>query len=265
MSNKKRLPVKGKHRQEADRGQKLKDQGDRDFESVYGPKIPGTFNISEDINAMDGVIAMNEETKNLISTVPVEQQEPVQEQGSLFAPAVAEPTVEAMAAAGFNLPKVDTQMPDIPVKNIGPEPPPAEPEEDNDEDEKKPLTLEEKLQKLSNFVKDITGHEIPVNLLKSWKSIHGSIHMLHLGERVFLFRYLKRQEMLQMKANPQYEEMTEDKRDEEIYHKCLLYPKLDTISESGDAAGVMSLIANQVKLNSLFLDEMYVAQMVVKI
>lgn len=263
MVKKKRLPVKGRFADDADRGEKLKEAGKRDFESVYGPKTPGAFNMTDDINAMNGVIAMTKETKNLADGVSAAAST-----DELYAPATPADEL-AFKMAGFKapdtaMPKVDTTMPDIPTSNLGPDN--TAPEEENEEEEeKKPLTTKEKAEELVKFVKAVTGNEIPVDTILAWKQMHGDIFMLHLGEKVFLFRYLKRQEMIQMKANPKYEEMSEDQREEDIYNRCLLFPRVDGVRQAADAAGTMGLIANQVKLQSLFLDEMYVAQMVIKI
>lgn len=268
MVNKKRLPVKGKFAGQANRAQSMKEAGERDFESVYGQKTPDAFSMTEDIKAMEKVIVMPDETKNLIGAPVVVPEQTLLALYDDTAPPTG-PQVDPMAlsAAGFKMPEVNTQMPDIPTTNLGPDNsnPVEEEEKEEKKEDKKPLTPEEKAQELVKFVKSITGHDIPLQTILQWKQMHGDIFMLHLGERVFLFRYLKRQEMLQMKANPKYEELSEDQREEDIYHRCLLYPRVDGLCESADAAGIMGLIANQVKLQSLFLDEMYVAQMVIKI
>lgn len=245
---------------------RMLEQGKRDFESVYGPKTMGSFDIVDEISAMKGVgIMPKEENKQPTVIAPSEESKGNEEK---------RPTQDYQAA-GFKapeaatkteMPKPNKEMPKMPVKNLGPQNEESQAEDGEQEtEEEKVLTTEEKCQELNKFVKAITDVDIPVDTMLSWKNVHRDFFMLHLGERVFLFRYLKKQEWIQMKANPQWEQMTEDQRDADIYHRCLLFPTVDTIAEAGDAAGVMSLIAEQVKLQSFFLDEMYVAQMVVKI
>jgi len=253
---KKRLPLRGKFADQAAVAEQLKAKGSADFESVYGAKNPGAFSMSEDINAMNGVIHMPEETKDLTAAPTGAATTPTA--------AVAAPA-KSKAAAGFSMPDPKAELPmDMPVANMGPDNDPL-PETEETEEEEVELTPEQKCQKLYEFVVDVTGVCPPVETLIQWKKMHGDLFMLHMGERVFLFRYLKRQEKIQMEANPQYEQLPEHKREEDIYHRCVLWPQSDPIKESSDPAGMMGMLSKQIKMQSMFLDEMYIAQLVLKV
>lgn len=260
MSKKKRqrVAVGTEESAMAAKADQLLNQGKVDFESVYGPKIAGSFNAQAEMNLTNEVHMSNNKPKTRIST---NKTAPVATAPAAVEPMVA-PTADATVSAGFSMPEATTEMPKIPVTNLGPDN--VEPEAKKEVEEKE-LTIEEKCEELSKFVKKVTDYVVPIQTLLNWKQMHGDLFMLHMGERVFLFRYLKRQEWAQMKANPQFDEMTELQREEDIYNRCLLFPKVDAIKQAGDAANIMGMIAEQVKLQSFFLDEMYVAQMVIKI
>jgi len=241
MNQKKKRPsVRNQYSSYVETGERLKAAGAVDFESVYGSKEPGSFKIEEDAKELNNLVT---------GDIKMETKKPIVQ------------TKKTNSA--FEMPDPNAKMPDdMPVSSLGP---------DNEEafikepEEEKELTIEEKCQEINTFITSVAGSSPDVQTLINWKRMHGDLFLLHMGEKVYLFRYLKRQELIQMKANPNYDQLTELQREEDVYHRCVLFPPTDAIQEASDPAGLMEMLTKQIKMQSMFLDEVYVAQLVIKI
>lgn len=101
--------------------------------------------------------------------------------------------------------------------------------------------------------------------LRAWKETHGNIYILPIEERIFIYRYLKRQEWVQLQTSDSFSKMRPDQQDDLIFNKCVLWPKLEPIQIAGLPANTVTLISEQVRLQSLFLNPIEVASITIKI
>jgi len=218
--------------------ERLKRLGDQNFEKVYGPKTAG-FNITNDVRALKEVkMVANEQVTN----IPQQQVAPVQ---TPVQPVVDEqmPKAEVLLC-----PHCGLELPNFEQK----------PDELSSDPETRLAQIAERLKKLNPSAPS-------AEQIKAWKGIHGDVFVLSLGERVFLYRYLKRQEYIQFNATPNIETWPEHVVEEKIFEKCVLWPRTDAIAQVSFPAGLVTAVVQQVRLQSLFLDPSYVAQWTFKI
>jgi hypothetical protein len=91
------------------------------------------------------------------------------------------------------------------------------------------------------------------------------VFVLNISEFLFIYRYLKRQEWTQILAKPDWETMGQEQQDELLFNRCVLWPRYTTIQQAGLPAGAMSMLVDQIKLESLFLNPQAVANMTLKL
>lgn len=101
--------------------------------------------------------------------------------------------------------------------------------------------------------------------LRRWKQMHKEIYITQIEENVFVYRYLKRQEDIQMKANPQIGAMTQAQINEMLFDKCVLWPAFGAVEKAMLPCGAIDMINDQIKLRSLYLDPQFVAQITLKL
>jgi hypothetical protein len=128
-----------------------------------------------------------------------------------------------------------------------------------------PLSPTERLRKIADEMQKMVPGAPTFETLTRWKTIHGDVFLLNLEEKIYIFRYLKRQEWLQLKANDSWSKMSEEQQEDHIFDKCVLFPRLDPVSKASLPAGIVSLIAEQVRIQSLFLDPVHVANITLKL
>ena len=234
MSTKRRVVASPAEARRSQVGDQLLDQGRKDFESVYGEKTPGSFSLKNDIKAMEEVnmMARNKSTQPKaapqqanVPEMPVQQQPPIQ------APVEQPPVLDQEE-------ETPDQWSDDP---------------------------QERIAQVANVLRKLNPNAPTVELLQSWKQMHGDIFLLNIEDKIFIYRFLKRQEWIQINANPQIEEMTEHMMEDLIFDKCVLWPQYDMIAKASMPAGAMSMVYQQVRIRSLFLDPAYVAQLTFKI
>lgn len=132
---------------------------------------------------------------------------------------------------------------------------------------------EEKKDPLEYTVEQIArynpGMRTPtVETLKQWKATFGSIFMLEINETIFIYRYLNRQEWLQMNSEKSKETqkgLNEIQLDEQLMTKCLLWPQYTPEQLFSLPAGTGNMIAEQVRIRSMFLDPGFVVNMSIKL
>jgi len=103
------------------------------------------------------------------------------------------------------------------------------------------------------------------NVLFKWKQMHGNIFVLSISDFVFIYRYLKRQEWIQIQLKPEWENMTNDQQERMLVFKCLLWPILDPITEAGLPANAIGMLLDQIRMQSMFLNPQVVAGMTLKL
>jgi hypothetical protein len=131
--------------------------------------------------------------------------------------------------------------------------------------EEKPVDPEQQMKELAEELKKLNPSSPSFEQLKAWKQGHGDIYILPVSERVFIFRYLKHQEWVQMNASDSFVKLTPPQKEDYLFRKCVLFPVLDPLQVAGLPAGTMSMISEQIQVNSLFLDPAQVARLVIKI
>jgi hypothetical protein len=234
--------------QRAGVAEQLLSAGKKNFESVYGPKVGGSFDLGDDMRAMQGVKMMTEE----------------QVQQNLGAGAEAEMS-EVPDGVDF------TPESTVPPELIQPEltkdmlPPDPSPQEEQQEEEGLSEDPDKRAQQVAEFLASKYPGAPNTDTLKEWRRIHGGAFMLQIADRIFIYRYLKRQEWIQLNANPKAAELSEDDVENEIFNRCVLWPKYNQIQKAGMPAGGISMVVQQIRLQSLFLDPAYVATLTVKI
>ena len=174
--------------------------------------------------------------------------------------------VQALEAAGFGASSPAPQANSVP--NVEPKPnTSALPPQENKGEE--PLKLsddpKEKMAQVSKILKEIRSDAPSGETLMQWKDMCGDIYVITLDEKIFVYRYLKRQEWVQIQANPAWAEMRDDQQEDSIFSKCVLWPEMDTVQKASLPAGAMSMVVQQIRMQSMFLDPMYVAQMTIKL
>lgn len=237
-------------------------QGKKDFESVYGSTQGGSFNLAEDMAAQRGVKMMTEE--KLKQNLQAGQQT-----GVVFTPEAAptelnapELTEEALS----NPPRATGALEDLWQAETNGEIPfnqwlasKQQGEEQLSEDPDK------RAQQVAEFLASKFQNAPTADMLKEWRRLHGGAFLLHVADRVFIYRYLKRQEWIQLNSNPKAGELTEDQIETDIFNRCLLWPQYGQLQMAGMPAGAISMVVQQIRLQSLFLDPNYVAQLTIKI
>lgn len=133
------------------------------------------------------------------------------------------------------------------------------------ETEEQPLSPEEKLRQVAAAMRETSPNSPSFETLTKWKSMHGDIYLLNIEDKIYIFRYIKRQEWLQLRAADSWNKMSQDQQEDHVFDRCLLYPRLDPVAKAGLPAGIVGLIAEQIRFQSMFLDPVQVANITIKL
>jgi hypothetical protein len=134
-----------------------------------------------------------------------------------------------------------------------------------EEPEEMPLSPEEKLRQIAAAMRETTPNSPSFETLTKWKGMHGDIYLLNIEDKIYIFRYIKRQEWLQLRAQESWNKMSQDQQEDHVFDRCLLFPKLDPVAKAGLPAGIVGLIAEQIRFQSMFLDPVQVANITIKL
>lgn len=260
-------------REEASRvpvADQLLSQGRKDFESVYGRKEAASFSVAEDMSAMHSVgmvkqqdVEAHQNNQQLMeinmeqnpTLIPVTQPQEQYTEAQMEQP--EDPAAPQSEIHGLWMAETNGEVAfDEWVES----------KKQNDEDSLSE-DPEVRAQQVVEFLAKLNpGIPVPnVNMIKSWRQMHGDIFMLNVADRQFIYRYLKRQEWIQINANPKMGELTEMQIEEDLFNRCVLWPQMDVTQKAGLPAGAVSMVVQQVRLQSLFLDPAYVSQLTIKI
>jgi len=176
------------------------------------------------------------------------------EEGGIVHPSVAEAAIQEFQGQAS-------------PQNTAPPADPNLPEENEEEGFAWSQDPEKKLQQVVERIAEFVPNPPMIEQLKQWKTHHGDIFLLHIPDsaRIFIYRYVKRQEWKQMQAKQGWADSPEEVKQEAIFTKCLLWPALDPIALAGLPAGAVEMIVDQIMMQSLFLNPAQVAQITMKI
>ena len=105
----------------------------------------------------------------------------------------------------------------------------------------------------------------PKEHLAKWKNWHGSVFFVPIGDVLYIYRFLKRQEWMQMNADENWQKMKEGQRKEHIYNKCVLWPSLTGIQLAGQPAGIQDTLVSQIEAQSGWLNAYELASVTFKL
>ena len=212
----------------AQRAEEMLANGKQNPESVYGSMKP--FKVSADESALQEVGIMSKEKNN-----------------------APPPTQDKPQAA-----------PAVPANGPTPE---ATPEPEATEEAVGGLSDDPavRMKQVADGLAKIHPNPPSAQLLMQWKQAYGDVFVLNIDDKAFIFRYLKRQEWIQFNAAPNIEAMQEHQVEEMWFERCVLWPQMGIEEKANLPAGVISMVATQIKLHSMFLDPGYVIQQTFKL
>ena len=224
-------------------------------ESIYGPTTIA-FNPLEEMKALkdNGV---TDGSFLEASTKEFEQMQPSNNMinDALDAVQVDDPT--------FPMPEPAPQQE---ASQKAPEPTQEKPtEEPEEEGPTIPTDQEEKLIWVAEQLFALNPNAPNAAALKEWKHMHGNVFVLQIDDHVFIYRYLKRQEWAQIQANEAFHKLRSDQQEDHMAERCVLWPKFNPHTRGGLPAGAASMLAEQIRIQSMFLDPMQVANITIKL
>jgi hypothetical protein len=162
------------------------------------------------------------------------------------------------------------QMPPQPPANVvGPGPSPSAPAAQETasggSEEELSSDPEIRLQQVAEKLAKRFPNAPHIDVLRQWKALHGDIFLLPIDDKVYIYRYLKRQEWAQMQANPELEGLRNDQQEDILFHKCLLWPPMPPEAIAAMPAGGITMLVEQIRIQSLFLDPLQVASLTLKL
>ena len=261
MGKKHRVVQSEEEAQRSSIAEQLKAQGNKNFESVYGSKQASSFSVSEDLKAMAEVNIMTQEQPQ--NNIP---------DGIEFKPE------DSLAGATVRKLEGDQNPKDLPEAKAPEfqEQWMAETEgqisynewldsKKSEEEDKLSEDPVKRTEQISAFIGKTYPNAPSAQMLQQWKQMHGDIFMLNIADRIFIYRYLKRQEWIQMNADPKINEISQLQAEENLFNKCVLWPRLSMIEQASMPANGMGMLVEQIRLQSLFLNAEYVASLTIKI
>jgi hypothetical protein len=166
--------------------------------------------------------------------------------------------LEAVKVEDPNFPMPSQEVQSQTVVNKQPEATPSEATQIPEDPDKK-------LEWVANQLAGIKPGSPNAAVLKEWKRLHGNVFILQIDDVIFIYRYLKRQEWAQLQANEAFYKMRPDQQEDHITDRCLLWPRLDPVAKGTLPAGAATMLAEQIKMQSMFLDPVQVANITIKL
>jgi len=227
-------------------------------EGIYGPT-----NVSFDPLAEMQVLAQNNVTDQSFLEASM------QEFNQMEQPNMINDALDAVQSEDPSFPMPEAvQTPQAPQMAPQAAPLPIQAESDVEPEEEGPEVPEDPEERL-NWVAEKLAAVKPgapnAAALREWKRMHGNVFILQIDEYVFIYRYLKRQEWAQLQVNEGFHNMRVDQQEDYISEKCTLWPKFNPHTKGGLPAGAASMLNEQIRLQSMFLDPMQVANITIKL
>jgi len=124
----------------------------------------------------------------------------------------------------------------------------------------------ERLKQVGKMIQEEYGGNAPgPEQLFQWKQQSGDIFVLPLGERTFVYRYLKRAEWNKIQADESMQRMTELQLDDYLFDRCVLWPRLSVQEKAFLPAGLIGAVCEQIRINSVFVPPERLAQFTIKL
>jgi hypothetical protein len=170
---------------------------------------------------------------------------------------------QAMDTVGLNPMMSEADPTDIPPTEESTE---NKKEEDNWIDSSEPpIDSTQRLHWTAKRLLEFSPKAPNVNVLEQWKQIHGGVYVLNVGDHIFIYRYLKLAEWRLIQVKPEWPNLTPEQRNRMMVVKCLLWPRFDSVTEAGLPAGAIDMLAEQIQMQSMFLNPQSVANMTLKL
>lgn len=162
-------------------------------------------------------------------------------------------------------------------KGVAKEPQPKakeQPQQEEAEEQEPPQAPEvelsedpaERLRQVSEMLREEYGEDAPsLDDLVKWKQSHGDIFVLPLGERTFIYRYLKRAEWNKIQADESLQNLTDMQIDDYMFDRCVLWPSVGAVQKAVLPAGLIGAICEQIRINSMFIPPERLAQFTMKL
>ena len=98
-----------------------------------------------------------------------------------------------------------------------------------------------------------------------WKQMHKDLFVCNFNQNVFVYRFLKRIEWSQAQATVRFDQMNKLQTEEWFFDKCLLFPASTVEFKANLPAGLISMLAEQIQMQSGFMNPEYLSDFTVKI
>lgn len=121
------------------------------------------------------------------------------------------------------------------------------------------------LQTMAGWIKADHADAPSFEQLVDWRRQHGKLFFLPFEDKVFVYRYMKRQEWIQMKADESLGKLNEEQLQENVFDRCVLWPNLNQIEKAVGAAGLIPSVYEQIQHASMFQNPESLAMRTVKI
>lgn len=90
--------------------------------------------------------------------------------------------------------------------------------------------------------------------LALWKTTHMDVFFVPLNGKLYIYRYIKRQEWNQLQVDASWQNADVNQRKEMIYNRCLLWPQLLPQEAAAEPAGIQDTLVAQIEAQSGWLD-----------
>jgi len=128
------------------------------------------------------------------------------------------------------------------------------------------MNPEESMKKIQELCAQISSTPPTLVDLQGWKRIHGDLFVVQPDEnQIYIYRYIKRQEWKQILAENPPDRMSNDAFDEEIFKRCLLWPRFTVEQLAFLPAGIIPTLSQQIQAASGWLNPQALAQITIKI
>lgn len=145
---------------------------------------------------------------------------------------------------------------------------PAETKEETDEEPVEELSDDptERLTQVGKMIQEQYGESAPgPRELMQWKQAHNDIFVFPVGERTFIYRYLKRAEWNKIQADESLQQLSDVQIDDYLFDRCVLWPQISPQEKASLPAGLISAVVEQIRINSMFIPPERMAQFTIKL
>jgi len=124
----------------------------------------------------------------------------------------------------------------------------------------------ERLRQVGEMIQEQYGESAPgPSALMQWKQAHNDIFVFPIGERTFVYRYLKRAEWNKIQSDESLQRLSETQIDDYLFDRCVLWPQISPQEKASLPAGLIPAIVEQIRINSMFVPPERMAQFTIKL